>query len=641
MNKFYKISLIILVLIIGIQSLKSQTKGSFEINVNMPSGTRVIAFYVPTDYDPSKEYRLMICLHGSGQPATDFRDNLCPDWATFIKNTIYACPEGSGPSLDFYNEEGDETIIDSAISYVKQNYSIDEKEIILEGFSLGARSALKYGLENPDKIKGLLLNTPAMQSYLDVTNNPLYSLNFKYENGSKLPIAITHGASDRQYYNPVDTLYKILTENNAKVLFTRVPQMGHNIPDKSVIQKCLDFINEPLKNNLDADISKILMTNRTYVQKMKPKFRMRNLGAQEITSANIAYSINGASTDYSWSGSISSFKYADIELPEILCSEKKNVLVVKIKSINGSNTDISLPGKKQDSIIFQNLTQSLKLPFKCGFELTDPNLTYFSLQTAGGMVSWNLRQNAKTEGAYSLMMYNTPFFNINQGLAENLLSPLLDLTSVKNPCVAFDLGFNYIKLTTEDGYPENYTYTDTLKIMMSTDNGKTYTNIYTKSGAELATVSTPITNPPTLNDCVFTPASQNQWRTEIVKLNDFADNSNVLFVFKDVSGNGGTLWLDNIRFLSYDDITDVSEGNSVSGISISPNPAIDMINLKIPDNTNEVRIYNFAGIQIFNAQIESGQTEFQINTDCFNSGIYMVEVLSGDRVMRDKLVIMK
>jgi predicted esterase len=607
----------------------------------MPSGARAIAFYVPTDYEPSKQYNLMICLHGSGQPAVDFRDNLCPDWATFIKNTIFACPEGSGSSLDFYNEEGDETIIDSAISYVKKNYSIDEKEIILEGFSLGARSALKYGLENPEKIKGLLLNTPAMQSYFDVTNNPLYTLNFKYENGSKLTIAITHGTSDRQYYNPVDTLYKILTENNAKVLFTKVSGMGHNIPNESVIQKCLDFVNQPLKNNLDADISKILMINRSYVQKMKPKFRMRNMGLQDITSANITYSINGASADYSWSGSISSFKYADIELPEILCSEKKNILVVKIKSINGSNTDISLPGKKQDSIYFINLTQSLKLPFKCGFELTDPNLTYFSLKTAGGMVSWGLRQNAKTEGAYSLMMYNTPFFNINQGLSEDILSPLFDLTSVKNPCIAFDLGFNNLRLTTEDGYPENYTYSDTLKIMMSTDCGKTYTNIYSKSGAELATVSTPITNPPTLNDCIFTPASQNQWRTEIVKLNDFADNSNVLFVFQDVSGNGGTLWLDNIRFLSYDDITDVSEGNSVSGISISPNPANEMINLKIPDNTKEIRIYNFAGNQIYKTILESGQTEFKINTDCFNSGIYMIEVLSGDRVLRDKLVIMK
>lgn len=614
----------ILALLFCNDSLIAQTTGSFNVDVNLASGKKVIAFYVPSDYDSSKQYNLMICLHGSGQPAVDFRDILCPYWETFIKNTIFACPEGAGPSLDFYYGKGSETIIDSAISYVKQNYSIDDKEIILEGFSLGGRSALKYGLENPEKIKGLLLNTPAMQSYFDVTNNPLFSLLFNYENASKLTIAITHGASDRQYYNPIDTLYKILTDNNSKVLFIRVPDMGHTIPDQPEIEKCLNFINQPLKNNLDADISKIMVPNRTYVSKIKPMFRMRNMGAEEITSANITYSINSSSADYSWSGSISSFEYADIELPEIPCSEKRNDLTVQVISINGSNADTLLPGKKRVNIIYQNLTQSLQLPFKCGFEITDPNLTYFSLKSAGGMVTWGLYNNAKTEGTNSLMMYNTPFFNINQGLSEDVLSPLLDLSSVKNPCIAFDLGFNYIKLTTDDGYPTNVSYSDTLKIMMSSDSGKTYTNIYTKAGADLATVSTPLTNPQTINDCIFTPSSSNQWRTEIIKLDDYADMSNVVFVFKDVSGNGGTLWLDNIRFVSYDDITDVSEGNSFSGISLFPNPVSDFINI-ISDAGNKVEIYSVLGEKLIISEDKN-----RIDVSGLLPGVYFVKI--GDRV---------
>jgi len=625
----------------SVQSLISQPKGSFEINVNMASGPRVIAFYFPDDYNQSNKYSLIICLHGSGQPAVDYRDNLCPYWASFIKNTIFACPEGSGESLDFYHEQGDETIIDSAISYVKQNYSLDDKEVILEGFSLGGRSALKYGLDNPDKFKGLLLNTPAIQSYLDALNDPDCSLSYKYENGTKLPIAITHGANDRQYYYVNDTLYKILTDHNALVLFNRVPGMGHNIPNESDIQKGLDFIDQPLKNNLDADISKIMVPVRIYDQKIKPMFRMRNLGVQDITSANISYTINGLKADYSWNGSISSFKHTDIELPEITCSEKRNILVVQIVSINGSNTDTTLPGKKQEVINFQSLTQSLKLPFKCGFEITDPNLTYFALQLAGGTICWSISNNAKTEGAYSLRMFNSPFYNLNKGLSENVLSPLLDLTSVKNPCIAFDIGFNYIKLTTAGGYPQNYTYTDTLKVMMSTDLGKTYQNIYTKSGADLATVSTPITDPNTMEETIFIPASSDQWRTEIIKLDDYKDNSNVVFIFKDVSGLGGSLWLDNIRFLSYDDITDVSDNNSVSGVSITPNPAKDFINLKFPEGTDEIRIYDLAGIQIYKAFIGSGQTWLKINTDSFNSGVYVVEVVSGGNAIREKLLIMK
>src|ERR1035437_10256126 len=113
MKKILTISFLLLIFLIGIQKLECQTKGSFNITVNIINGARPIAFYVRSDYDPLKKYNVMICLHGAGQPCASYRDNLCPAWSTFIKNTIFACPEGGGQSGDFYYQAGDETIIDS------------------------------------------------------------------------------------------------------------------------------------------------------------------------------------------------------------------------------------------------------------------------------------------------------------------------------------------------------------------------------------------------------------------------------------------------------------------------------------------------------------------------------------------------
>lgn len=640
MKTLYTTLIVVLIFILGIQNLNCQTKGSFDISVTIKTGARPIAFYVPNDYDPAKKYNLMICLHGSGQPCKSYRDNLCPAWSTFIKNTIFACPEGGGSSGDFYYQAGDETIIDSAINYVKRNYSIDETQIILEGFSLGGRSALKYGLDNPDVFKGLLLNTPAIQSNLDANNDPQYGLQYNYSNGSKLPIAITHGATDQGYYFIIDTVYKILTQNNSKVIFTRVPKMGHAIPNNSIIQNCLDFIDQPLKNNIDADITKVIRPDRIYTQTTKPSFRMRNRGSATLTSAVISYTINTTKAKFTWTGSLAPFEHADIQLPEITCTENFNTLVIQIDSVNSApaNSTLSI---KQYSTQFQSLTNSIKLPIKFGFELTEPTLDFWSLHNCGGMVSWSVYTDAHTEGIQALMMYNTPFFNINNGLSEDNISPLMDLTSVTNPCLAFDLGFNYIKLTTAGGYSQNFTFSDTLKILMSVDGGLTYTNIYSKTGSTLATVPNAITNPTSINACVFYPSSLSQWRTEIIRLDDYIDKDKVFFVFKDVSGMGGTLWLDNIRFMSYDDLVDVTDDNANSGISIAPNPANEMINLKIPENTNEIRIYNFIGMQIYKTNVELGKTELQISTNEFISGVYFIEAVNGNKTIREKLIIKK
>lgn len=636
----FKIVSILFALIIINQPLKSATTGSFDITVNIVTGSRMLSFYVPTNYDSTKKYKLMVCLHGSGQPSNSYRDNLCPAWASFITNTIFVCPEGGGTAGDFYNQNGDQTIIDSAISYSLRNYNIDVQQIILEGFSLGGRSALKYGLDFPDKFKGLLLNTPAVQSQLDAKNDPNYSLHYNYLNGTKLPIAITHGATDQGYYFIVDTVFKILTDYNAQVIFTRVAGLGHNIPNNTVTQACLDFINNPLKNNLDADVTKILHPARIYEQTFKPSFRLRNRGTTNLTSAVITYSINGTTANYNWSGSLSTFEHADVVLPDITCAENANTLIVTIDSINGAYANSSL-SVKQYTTQFQSLTQSIALPIKFGFELTEPTTNLWALQNCGGMMSWGVYNSiVTTEGANALMMYNTPFFNINHGLSEDNLSPLVDLTSVSTPYLIFDVCFSYMALTTAGGYNQNYTFSDTLKVLMTTDSGKTYTTIYSKAGADLATVA-PITNPATLNDCVFVPTSLSQWRTEIIDLKDYKDKSKVAFVWKDVSGMGGTLWLDNIR-ITY--TTDVPNDEITSSLStfISPNPAIDFINIKVPENSSIINIYDIiTGTLEYTQKINPGTTDMQISTSQFASGTYLLEIVQDNKSIKDKFIILK
>src|SRR5690625_6885992 len=103
----------------------------------------------------------MIGLHGMGDGGNNYKSALLNslDFQDVFPNTILICPNGNLQENGmFYSSNNGEYIIDSALSYAQTHYNIDNNEIILQGFSLGAESALRFGLDYPGKFKGLILN---------------------------------------------------------------------------------------------------------------------------------------------------------------------------------------------------------------------------------------------------------------------------------------------------------------------------------------------------------------------------------------------------------------------------------------------------------------------------------------------------
>lgn len=84
----------------------------------------------------------------------------------------------------------------------------------------------------------------------------------------------------------------------------------------------------------------------------------------------------------------------------------------------------------------------------------------------------------------------------------------------------------------------NQTEQDTLQVLISTDCGNTFTQVYSKGGATLSTVAGNSTSS-------FTPTST-QWRTDSVILNSFI-GQNFILAFRNVARFGNNLYLDNIK----------------------------------------------------------------------------------------------
>ncbi|MNU92289.1 PKD domain protein [compost metagenome] len=85
----------------------------------------------------------------------------------------------------------------------------------------------------------------------------------------------------------------------------------------------------------------------------------------------------------------------------------------------------------------------------------------------------------------------------------------------------------------------NNASTDGLEVLVSTDCGLTFTSVYSKSGATLAT-TTNTTN-------AFAPNTAAQWRSETVNLTPYVGQANVIVAFKNLSAYGNNIYVDNIN----------------------------------------------------------------------------------------------
>jgi pimeloyl-ACP methyl ester carboxylesterase len=104
---------------------------------------------IPESYDGSKEVRLDVVLHGRGEQLTEIsfiaaHESDKPVTQDYITLEVY------GRGNNAYRWAG-ETDVFEAIDSVKARYKIDEKKIVLRGFSMGGAGAWHIGLHYPDK----------------------------------------------------------------------------------------------------------------------------------------------------------------------------------------------------------------------------------------------------------------------------------------------------------------------------------------------------------------------------------------------------------------------------------------------------------------------------------------------------------
>ena len=620
MRNFFS-SLLALLLILFAAPGFSQTTGSYDTTITFMGAPRQLSIYVPTSYNAANKYRLMICLHGLGDTCTNYRNGLISSlgWATNIPNTIFVCPEAANKNADYYSPAGGEAIIPQSIAFAMSLYHIDTTNVILQGFSLGGRAALRYGLDNYAAFKGLLLNTPAVQGVKEALNGHPASYSFNYANASRIPIYITHGANDIAYESSLDSTLEQLVLQDGLVRYFDFPGLNHQIPPIAQILNFLTFFDVPAHAGKDVDAVRFYASPFLSCSSgpATAKLLFRNTGADTITAVNFKYTLGGVTQSATWTGNLLPFQHAIQTVTFTNPVSGNNAISISIDTLNASVPDTVISNNAQAASLHYLANPLTAL--KEGFENRIFPPTGWTLEAAGDFyTAWDVDNTVAKTGSQSAGTFNTILYFDNAGRGEGLITPSITIPSTK-PVLSFDVAYNYHEYT-PPYFTATVDFADTLEVLVSTDCGAHYSSLYKKGGADLATFSTPIINPLSIQADFATPADSN-WRNERIDLSSLSAGGSAtaaVFKFNYISALGGSINLDNVFVGS---VTAVPSDKNTQHFQVYPNPVSDNLFVSGAASTS-VSIANMLG-----------QVEIATDITSDRQSISMAKLPAGSYIM--------
>ncbi|MDR0803408.1 M43 family zinc metalloprotease [Fluviicola sp.] len=183
--------------------------------------------------------------------------------------------------------------------------------------------------------------------------------------------------------------------------------------------------------------------------------------------------------------------------------------------------------KSKTGYITVNSVTTVNLPISEGFVSTTFPPAGWTILNTNNSTTW-ARSTAAGKAPTTGNSVKFDNYNVNDATDDELRLPKLDITAYSSAQLTFDVAYA----------PYNAAYYDGLEVLVSTNCGGTFTSVYSKSYTTLATANATIS--------AFTPTTS-QWRSETIDLTPYVGNSSVWIAFRNLSGNGNNLYLDNIN----------------------------------------------------------------------------------------------
>jgi hypothetical protein len=340
-----------------------------------------------------------------------------------------------------------------------------------------------------------------------------------------------------------------------------------------------------------------------------PTFELKNNGTTVMTACTITYSYDGGPTsNQSWSGSLAAGATTTVTLPSNTFTAGAHTLTVTT-TLSGDNNNTN---NTQTYSFNVNTAAGTAAPLVNSFASTGFPYANWILSNPDNGITWT--RSTTNSGSLKMDCYNYG----TQGAIDEFYIEPVDMSTLTTPSLQFKVAHRI--------YSANYT--ERLEVLVSSDCGATWSNVYNKAGSTLASVAGASTS-------AFTP-SATQWRSECIDLSSFAGQNKVFVKFKCTNDYGNNVWVDDINISNTPCATGVAENTNIKGLSMFPNPANTTanINFELTDKQEvSVNVYNSLGALVYTENkgtLAAGQQNIILNTEAYANGIYMIELVTGD-----------
>lgn len=262
-----------------------------------------------------------------------------------------------------------------------------------------------------------------------------------------------------------------------------------------------------------------------------------------------------------------------------------------------------------------------QMPFTENFELpTFPRspVAKFSIENFDGDNTW---EHLFSIPALTYVLKINNYTTLNGGNADVLVFPPINLDTVSDPHLFFDVAYSSSTLTDSD----------TLNAYYSIDCGNTRTKFATFSGSILRSV------PPTSNE--YAPAGKSDFKTLSAPILGAANNDLVNIYLENVAGYGNALYIDNIRVEQVPVGLDNLALNKNS-INVFPNPTKGDITVTWNGYTESPRIdiYDSKGQLIISKETAqlNGFWNYDLSEEV--SGLFLIKVTTINQQKTVKVV---
>ncbi len=264
------------------------------------------------------------------------------------------------------------------------------------------------------------------------------------------------------------------------------------------------------------------------------------------------------------------------------------------------------------------------LPLVEGFaSSTFPPPNWTTVNVNNDNIFWVYTSTAGSQSTPSCMMFDN--YNLDAaGSKEEMQTPKYDFTGLATANLSFDVSYRQY----------DNQYSDTMKVLISSDCGITFTQLYSKGGSALSSVV------GTQTATVFIPSGPTQWRAEAINLNTYVGQADVMIVFQNRGHYGQALYVDNINITS---TTGISINNKTEQqVIIYPNPAQQDVTILFNEGAlfeGTVIIESIDGKLVYEKLINTPVNKFNIDISKFARGSYFIKMKNKERLFVRKFII--